>query len=119
MLNALLILLSFQLIGEAITRTLGTAVPGPVVGAVLLAALLLVRHNPPAGELAPVARGILGHLSLLFIPAAVGVVQHGDLIADYGAPLVATLVLSTFITLIVTALTFRAVSRLLATGRRT
>ena len=114
MLNALLVLLGFQLVGEAITKAAGSAVPGPVVGAALLAAALLLWRRPPPGELAPVAHGILAHLSLLFVPAAVGVIQYGGLIADYGLPLIATLVASTVLTLIVTAAVFRLLARRLA-----
>ena len=45
MINALLVLLSFQLAGEIITRTLQMPVPGPVLGMLLLFAALLLRDS--------------------------------------------------------------------------
>ena len=65
-------------------------------------------------SLHPVMFGIplLAHLSLLFIPASVGVVQRLDVLADYGTGLAVALVASTFVTLVVTVVTFVVVSRL-------
>ena len=57
-------------------------------------------------------KGLLAHLSLLFIPASVGVVQRLDVLAEYGIGLAVALVVSTFITLVVTVVTFVVVSRL-------
>jgi len=55
---------------------------------------------------------LLAHLSLLFIPASVGVVQRLDVVAEYGVGLAVALVVSTFVTLVVTVVTFVVVSRL-------
>lgn len=111
MLNGLLMLLACQLAGEATTRGLGLGLPGPVLGMALLAALLLYR---PAlhGTVGPVAGALLANLSLLFVPAAVGVVQVLPLLAHEGLAIAAAILVSTFASLIVTALTFRAVVRL-------
>ncbi len=75
MLIALLILLGSQLLGEAATRLLGLTIPGPVLGLVLLAAAAAssVRVRD---AVEPTATGLLRHLSLLFVPAGVGIVQH-------------------------------------------
>ena len=111
MLNGLLMLLGCQLAGEATTRGLGIGIPGPVLGMALLAAILLAR---PAlhGTAGPVAGTLLANLSLLFVPAAVGVVQVLPLLAKEGLAIAAAVVVSTLASLIVTALTFRAVVRL-------
>lgn len=89
--------------------------PGPVAGMILLAALMAFRAPLPSG-LGDTADGLLKHLSLLFVPAGVGVVQHLDLLGSEGARLMAVVVLSTAITLAVTALVFAGVARLM--GRR-
>ena len=110
MINALVILLGFQLGGEIVVRFLALPVPGPVLGAGALAALLLVRGRVGT-ELAGTAHTILRNLSLLFVPAAVGVIEYRELFAQYGLPLIATLIVSTALALAATALTFRLVAR--------
>ena len=72
---ALTILLGCQLAGELIVRALGAPVPGPVLGMVLLCAILALRGSTPA-TLHSTANGLLAHLSLLFVPAGVGVMVH-------------------------------------------
>lgn len=106
MINAIVVLLGAQLFGEVCARLGNIPVPGPVIGALVLAAVLLVRRKIE-GELAGVAHTILSHLSLLFVPAAVGVIEYRGLFATYGLPLVATLVVSTLLAMAVAALTFR------------
>ena len=84
--------------------------PSVPTRALTLAAILLARGGP--GEaLAGTATGLLRNLSLLFVPAAVGVVEHRALFAEYGAVLVVTVVVSTVAALAVGALVFRAVAR--------
>jgi holin-like protein len=120
MLRALALLLVCQLAGEGLARELGLPVPGPVIGLVLLAAGLLIagrfgllRAEAIEGtDLGRTATGLLGHLSLLFVPAGVGIVQHGGTLLRNGAAIVLALVLSTVLALAVTALTFRAVAHL-------
>ena len=110
MLNGLLMLLVCQLAGEAMTRSLGLGVPGPVLGMALLAVILLWRPRLDR-VVAPAAGMLLTNLSLLFVPAAVGVVQVLPLLANEGVAIAASLLVSTTASLIVTALTFRAVVR--------
>lgn len=108
MINAIVVLLGFQLGGEVLAGLLGLPIPGPVLGALMLAAVLLVRGTP--GEaLSGTAHGLLSHLSLLFVPAAVGVIEHRAIFAQYGLPLVVALVVSTVAALATAALVFRLV----------
>lgn len=102
MLAYLTLIFSCQLAGELITRFLGIPVPGPVVGMVLLFAFLALRGSVPA-DLAKVADTLLSHLSLLFVPAGVGVMLHFRLIASEALPIGAALVVSTILTIAVTA----------------
>lgn len=104
MIDALLGILLFQLIGEVLSRGLNLPVPGPVVGMLLLFAILRWRGEPPA-QLSATAHGILAHLPLLFVPAGVGVIVHLPLLAREGAPLLVAIVVSTAITLLATGLT--------------
>jgi holin-like protein len=116
MLQALTLLFLCQLAGEVAVRAAGLAFPGPVLGMGLLFAGLLAMGRTGA-NLDGVADGILKNLSLLFVPAAVGVMQQAGLIAANWLPIGAALVISTLLTLIVTVFTFRAVARLQARVR--
>ena len=98
----LTLILSCQLAGEIFVVATGLPVPGPVCGMVLLFAGLLVNRGLPAG-LATVADALLGNLSLLFVPAGVGVMLHAGLIGRDWLPISAALVASTLITIAVTA----------------
>jgi putative effector of murein hydrolase LrgA (UPF0299 family) len=111
MLIAVTSLLVFQLIGEALARGLALTIPGPVIGLTLLAvAIASSRRFRQAVE--PAARGLLSHLSLLYVPAAVGIMQQLPRLESEGLAIGTALVVSTVAALIVTALTFRAVARL-------
>ena len=118
MLLGLFALLACQLAGEAIVRGLGWPVPGPVIGIVLLFAVLCVHgqlRKPEAaeqGNVAKAADALLANLGLVFVPAGIGVSQHFGLILDTGFVLVGALVVSTVLTLVVTVGVFRVVSRL-------
>jgi len=100
-------LLVFQLAGEVIVRGLRLPVPGPVVGMLLLL-LLLIWRGGPSENLRSASQGLLGNLSLLFVPAGVGIMVHGHRIADEWLALVVALVLSTALSLTITALVMRA-----------
>ncbi len=115
MIVALTILLSCQLAGEIVSQALHLPVPGPVLGMVLLATLLIVRGRLPAA-LEQVADTLLRHLSLFFVPAAVGVISNGARIAREWVPLSLSLVVSTALAIGVTALVFRLVDRLMTRG---
>ena len=104
MIGTFTLLLLFQLVGELLVRILGWPFPGPVVGMALLFFVLLVRGTV-SHELRAGTNGLLQHLSLLFIPAGVGIMLHWQRIVDEWLPIVVAVILSTFIGLIVTVLT--------------
>jgi holin-like protein len=110
MLAALAALLVCQLAGEAIVRAAGLPLPGPVVGMALLFLAMLTRAPLPK-EIGSTADGLLKHLSLLFVPAGVGVVQNLHALGNEGLRLIAVVVLGTIIALAVTALTFEYLAR--------
>jgi holin-like protein len=96
-----------------------------VVGLLFLLLLLLARdrfallaHGPLQGDgVENASRGLLANLSLLFVPAGVGVVQKLDLIAAHGTAVAAVLAISVVVTLLVTVATFLIASRLMARNR--
>jgi len=111
-LNAVTILLLFQLAGEISVVLLDLPMPGPVVGMFLLLAALLLRKRAVL-LIESTANGILRHLSLLFVPAGVGVVIHFSRIGSEWLPITVALIMSTLITLAVTALSLRLIKHLL------
>jgi holin-like protein len=110
MLNAITLLLLVQLAGEAVTLFFALPVPGPVIGMALLFAALALRGGP-SGELRETAQNLLQHFSLLFVPAGVGIMLHFQRMADEWLPIVIALFASTFITIAVSALLLRALTR--------
>lgn len=105
MLPAITTLLVYQTIGEIAALWLGLPVPGPVIGMVMLFATLVARGSAP-DNLRNTANGLLTHLSLLFVPAGVGLMIHVDRIRGEALPIVVSLVASTAATIAVTALAF-------------
>ena len=110
MLAFITLLLTCQLAGEIVSKALGLPLPGPVIGMVILFAGLAIRGGVPQG-LQEVAGGLLQHLSLLFVPAGVGVILHLSLIGEEWLPLTSALIGSAVITIAVTALVMRLLSK--------
>ena len=103
MLEYLTFILACQLAGEFVVTSLNIPIPGPVVGMLLLFCFLLIRGEVPA-QLAQLADALLRNLSLLFVPAGVGVMLHFELLGTDAVPLAVALLLSTLATIAVTAL---------------
>ncbi len=100
MLRALTVLLLCQFAGEVVARTLGIPLPGPVLGLVLLLVILIVQ-NGPSHELRDTSTGLLRYLSLLFVPAGVGIVTQLHALADNLAAILISILVSTAIGLAV------------------
>jgi putative effector of murein hydrolase LrgA (UPF0299 family) len=133
---SLSLILLCQLAGEAFVRGVGLPMPGPVIGLMLLLCLLLMRdrfallaRGPLQGQdiertgvertgVESASRGLLANLSLLFVPAGVGVVQKIDLIVNHGIAFLGVLAISVLITLAATVATFILASRLMTRGEQ-
>lgn len=116
---SLAVILACQLAGEVVARGLGLPVPGPVLGmAAMLGVLWLRDRHAPAllAGVEPTGRFLLAHLSLLFVPAGVGVVGNLEVLSGHWLALVVALVLSTVLTLVVSVSVFRLVARGLGDG---
>lgn len=110
MIGALALILLCQLAGETVARLMAVPVPGPVFGAVLLFVVLAIRRRVD-DSLNVTATTLLAHLSLLFVPAGVGVIVHLERLRAEWLPLGAALIVSTALTIVVSALVFRLVAR--------
>ncbi len=107
-------LLIFQLLGEVSVRLLDLPVPGPVAGLLYLLLLLLImgKFNRPAPEsLEQSSLTLLNHLSLLFVPAGVGVMVHFQRLEEEWLPITVALFLGVLITMATTALSMKFLMR--------
>ena len=110
MINTFATLLVFQTIGEGLAYALSLPVPGPVIGMVLLF-LYLLLNDDAIEKLAPISLGLLRHLSLLFVPAGVGIMVHFQRVATEWLPIAAALLASTVVSIVVTALVVKGLQK--------
>jgi putative effector of murein hydrolase LrgA (UPF0299 family) len=109
LLTAFAVLLVFQCLGEGLVFLFSWPVPGPVTGMLLLlAALVAVPRLQQVVEAG--ATELLRHLSLLFVPAGVGIVAAAASVGGQWLAIVASVLVSTVATLAVTALVLKAMT---------
>lgn len=106
MIYTLLILLIFQALGEGCAYFFQWPVPGPVLGMLFLFVAMLFRKEL-AQQLTPTVHEFLKHLSLLFIPASVGIMLHGQRLFAEFLPISAALIVSSIASIVVTALVLK------------
>jgi holin-like protein len=106
MIAAFALLFFCQLIGEILVRATGLPVPGPVIGLLLLLALIS-RRGGVSEDLDKISGTLLRHLSLLFVPAGTGVMVHAARLSEEALAIGVTLIGSTIATLLVTVAVFR------------
>lgn len=112
-LNGITLLLIYQLAGEISVLLLRIPVPGPVLGMIMLF-ITLVWRGRSSTSLDSASTALLSHLSLLFVPAGVGMMVHFDRIINEWRPISIALILSTVITMAATAAIMLASRCLLA-----
>ncbi len=110
MLEYLTLILACQLIGEFAVSTANIPFPGPVAGMILLFVFLLIKGEIPE-ELGNVSAALLNNLSLMFVPAGVGVMVHFKLLGSDALPLSIALIVSTLLTIAVTALVMKLLNK--------
>ncbi len=101
MIRGLTLLLLFQLCGEFISRILDLPIPGSVLGMGLLL-LGLMTNIVDIKWFEEAAEMLLANMALFFVPAGVGVMIYGDLIAAEWLPISVATVVSTFVVMAVT-----------------
>lgn len=125
MIQAILVLLSFELLGEGLQTGLHLPVPGPVIGMLLLAAALVLRDrrrvrgaDEGRSPLDRTAATLLEYMGLLFVPAGVGIIAEAGLLRRDWLPILVGLAGSTVLSLGVTGLVMHRLIRS-RDGRRT
>ncbi len=111
MLNALTNLVLCQFLGEVAARAASLPLPGPVVGLVLLLAVLVVQDRAPDPALRQVSGWLLSHFGLLFVPAGVGIITQLDVIKASWLPLLVAIPVSTLLGLVVTGFVMQVLAR--------
>ncbi|MFT7286861.1 MAG: holin-like protein [Halieaceae bacterium] len=111
--NGITLLLIYQLLGEISVMALRLPVPGPVLGMLMLFFTLMIRGRS-SKALDSASSSLLSHLSLLFVPAGVGMMVHLDRIVAEWMSISVALLLSTVITMAVTAWVMSRAQRLLS-----
>ena len=110
MLIGFLQLLSFLLAGEILVYLTALPLPGAVVGMSLLLGWLLWRGGEPGENLGKAAGGILQFLSLLFVPAGVGIILHLERLQREWPAILGSVLFATLISVAFTALLLRRLS---------
>ncbi|MDW9670235.1 CidA/LrgA family protein [Sinorhizobium meliloti] len=114
----LLSVLVCQLFGETLAYLIGVPIPGPVFGIVFFIALLAFWEKigtvDAVASLTKPAELLLQNMSLLFVPAGVGIIQRSAVFSEYGFALVVTVFTSTIAALLATVSVFLATSRLVS-----
>jgi holin-like protein len=114
--NGFCLLLVYQLAGEVIALYFALPIPGPVIGMLLLLAMLLITRKVPA-DMDDASGALLSHLSLLFVPAGVGVMVHMDLLGDEWLPILVALIVSTVASMALSAWAMKGLANLTRSRR--
>jgi len=110
MLPAFTILLLFQCLGEGIVFLLHLPLPGPVAGMLLLMAALVIWPSLQQ-RIEEAANMLLSHLSLLFVPAGVGIIATAGSGSGHWLAIGVSLVASTVLAMAVTGLILRHIGK--------
>ncbi|GAA5315910.1 MAG: CidA/LrgA family protein [Candidatus Pelagadaptatus aseana] len=110
MLKAFIVLLLFQLIGETLVDLTGLPIPGPVIGMLLLWIGLHVK-NGASSELTSLSDNLIRHLSLLFLPAGVGLFFLPAEIQRYWPAVLGAMVAGTFVSMLFSGWLVKSLSR--------
>ena len=103
MIEGLVLLLVFQLLGNVAEMYFHLPVPGSVLGMFLLL-VALIANDRLASWVRPISLILISYLAVLFVPAGVGIMLHIDRLKNEALPIGVSLVVSTILTIAVTAL---------------
>ena len=95
-------IVSCYLTGEWLVQITRVPLPGALIGMLLLLVILLFRQRSP-GAVAQVAQPLLGHMTLLFVPAVVGVMAFWPEVKQNLTGIVLALVITTVLSMGITA----------------
>ncbi len=91
------------LAGTNIQQLMGTAIPGSIIGMLILFALM-ASGLVPVEWVRPSANLFIRYMILLFVPISVGLMEHFDVLVNNALPILASAVGGTLIVLVVLGL---------------
>ena len=103
----LLILLVYWLFGEFLVSTFHWPIPGSVLGLLALWMTLVVIRRVP-DSLKTTSATLLRYLTLLFVPAGVGLIEHWPLLMRSGLWILLIIAISTLSTATAMILIFKS-----------
>ncbi|MFD1204919.1 MULTISPECIES: CidA/LrgA family protein [Sporosarcina] len=99
----LIFIFLFYFLGEGIQRWTGLPIPGSMIGLLLLLIFLIVFKDASVSTHTEGAQILVRHFTLFFIPATVGIILYLNLFKTWNAVSVLTTMMSSFLTIAVTA----------------
>ena len=118
MLRAIFVIFFFQLLGEALKKFFDIRIPGPVLGLILLLAVLIFLKRFKTGAITNLkddvinnSNYILNYLSLLFVPIGVGVVMHLSYLENNLFKVLIIVFISTILTIGLTAFLMEKINK--------
>jgi len=115
MIGGFFLLLACDLLGEALRDAAHLPIPGPVIGMLLLAIFLVAFSRGADPEVPPElersAETLIANMGLLFVPAGAGVIAQTNVLEAQWLPILASLIGSTLLGLVATALTMHLAMR--------
>jgi holin-like protein len=110
MVRGFLVLVLFNLLGEALVSLMDVPFPGALAGMVLMFAALAVRGRSWP-DVEAVTGPMLTRLGILFVPSAVGLGLHIGTLMEEGAVVLAATILSAAASLVAVALLYSVLAR--------
>lgn len=109
-LQGFLILVAYQLLGEAISSVLGIGIPGPVIGLLLLFVSLIILGRVP-DTLETASQRMIALLPMLLITTSAGLFFLGSDFNDQWPAFLAAVIGGTVVTLLFSALLMKFLMR--------
>jgi holin-like protein len=90
------VLIGFWLLGTAFVEWVNWPIPGSVVGLLCLWVALVINGGVPSW-LKPPSSLLIRYLTLLFVPAGVGLIEHWTRLQGYGLQMLAIIAVSSLL----------------------
>ncbi|HFI0150217.1 TPA: CidA/LrgA family protein [Streptococcus suis] len=105
-----MIILIFSFLGEAVSSLFHLPIPGSIIGLILLFLalefkMIRLRHINTVGNF------LLANMTILFLPAAVGIMERFDAIKNFLLPIVLIIFGAIFLNILVIGLVVQFVKR--------
>lgn len=110
LIRALSIIFGCLFAGEALEKYAHIPLPGSILGLIMLT-ILLQTHVVKAAWIEEVSRTLIQYMGFFFIPPGVGLISYLALIRAEWCPILVSVVISTLLVLISTAVTYKYFNR--------